>query len=712
MLENPQTAEWIFNIVFQSSILVGAGWLLTKIYKKSPAPLRSGISLSTLVILILFPLVIMLFKSSGTSLFKASGPSLRLQKSETFFASSPLDDEESRIGLDRATSTENGRRETDKHTLKKRNEKFWSMNTAVACLNTFGIVWAAGILVMLSRFLWGVVGLSRLKRHLEEIDDVRMEKALADCQSTFRFKRLPQVFTSTIFDSPVIMGLINPIIIIPLSLYVKIDEKELESILSHEISHILHRDQMSGILQRLVLAFYWWNPLVYDISSQFSVAREDVSDNHAIKKNGAFSYAKCLVTLAKKANLVSNLPASIGMATTHIPLEERVKNIMAEERIMLTELKKPLVYAIALLAVLSALVTAKYSWTFSTQEWESKIIPMPEVIRPMALVVSNGKIIIPERNHIAIYSLENFQLEKKFGTRGEGPGEFSYPPQITAYPDHLLANTWGKLLHFSYNGDLIKETKIIIPYNYGTWPLLPVGDNYVGFPTEVEKTNQGTVRLLHTGWLYNHEFKPIKQLCEPIRPIVPPPPPPPRKGTQPRPTPKQDFGAIPEYVDCAIVDDRIFLADNRKGFHISVFDSQGNRLYEIDKEYKPLTVPKEFKDDYMKRQQAHPDWESLERQFNFQFTEKFPAFSSFKVADNKIYVTTYEKKDEKYEVVVMDLEGKILKRSFSFPLPPYQDPSYSFTLFSNEYEIYQDKIYNLAYNYDTDTFELHITPIK
>jgi len=75
-------------------------------------------------------------------------------------------------------------------------------------------------------------------------------------------------------------------------------------------------------------------------------------------------------------------------------------------------------------------------------------------------------------------------------------------------------------------------------------------------------------------------------------------------------------------------------------------------------------------------------------------------------------VTTYEKKDEKYEVVVMDLEGKILKRSFSFPLPPYQDASYSFTLFSNEYEIYQDKIYYLAYNYDTDIYELHITPIK
>ena len=371
-----------------------------------------------------------------------------------------------------------------------------------------------------------------------------------------------------------------------------------------------------------------------------------------------------------------------------------------------------MVYSFVLLSLISVLFIARYSWTLDTQELESKIIPLPDVIEPVSLLVANDKIIIPERTHIAIFSLEDFHLEKKFGRRGAGPGEFNYPPKITAFPDHLLANTMGKLIFYSYDGDIVKETQIIIPYNYGTWPLLPIGENYVGFPMEVEKINPGAMRLRHFGRLYNQEFKPTKQLCEAIRPQVPPPPPPPRAGTKPKPTPKQDFNAIPEYVDYAIVDDKIFLADNRKGFHISVFDKRGNLLYEIDKDYKSQKVPKEYKQAYMKRQQALPDWESLQRQFNYKFKENFPAFFSFKVADKKIYVTTYEKKDEKYEVVVMDLDGKILKRSFSFPLHPYQDASYSFTLFSNAYEIGQDKIFHLAYNYETDIYELHITPIK
>lgn len=379
---------------------------------------------------------------------------------------------------------------------------------------------------------------------------------------------------------------------------------------------------------------------------------------------------------------------------------------------MIEKAIKLLAYLFVILSLFSALWMSRLSWTFYSSDQQAQVISLPDVIEPVDLAVANGKIIIAETTHIAIYSLRDFHLEKKFSRRGEGPGEFNHPPHITAYPDRLLVNTMGKLIHYSYDGTLIEETKIIFPYNYGAWPMLPIGENYVGFPIEIEKIAQGSVRFSHVGRLYDHEFKPFKQLCEAIHPLVPPPPPPPKKGSQPKPPPKQDFDVIPEYVDYAIVEDKIFLADNRRGFHISVFDDQGNLLYEIDKAYEQMKVSKEYKENYMKRQRAQPDWENLQRRFNYKFKENFPAFFSFKVSDNKIYMTTYKNEDGNYEVVVMDLVGNILKRLYSFPFVPYHDPSYSYTLFSNEYEICQDKIFSLAYNDETDTYELHITPIK
>jgi hypothetical protein len=371
-------------------------------------------------------------------------------------------------------------------------------------------------------------------------------------------------------------------------------------------------------------------------------------------------------------------------------------------------------YFLIMISILSLTVILPLTRTgeaFASEERETQVIPMPDVIEPVTLVVYNGKIIIPEAMHISIFSLKDFRLQKKFGNRGDGPGEFRYPPHITAFPDYLLANSSGKLIYYSHDGDFIRETKLPFSYNYEAWPLLPVGDNYVGFPMEIERINPGELKLRHVGRLYDPDFKPVKMICTGIPPLVPPPPPPAQEGSQPRPTPKQDFETIPEYVDYAIAGEKIFVADNRKGMSIAVYDWKGNLLKEIENEQKAFRVPQEYREACMERLREQPNWESLDRQFNFKFKEYFPAFFSFKVRDNKIYLTTYAKEEEKYEVAIMDLEGRILKRSFSFPLPPYQDVTYRFTLFSNAYEIFDDKVYYLAYNYDADIYELHIVPI-
>ena len=151
--------------------------------------------------------------------------------------------------------------------------------------------------------------------------------------------------------------------------------------------------------------------------------------------------------------------------------------------------------------IMSLPLTPGNPWAQIRETTEVKIVPLPDVIEPRSFVTANEKIIIPERTHIALYSLKDFQLEKKFGRTGEGPGEFSYPPKLTAFPEYLLANTMGKLIRYSYGGEFLDEIKINVPYNYGIWPLIPAGDNYVGFPTEVKKMNPGKFQILHVGRL-------------------------------------------------------------------------------------------------------------------------------------------------------------------------------------------------------------------
>jgi hypothetical protein len=52
----------------------------------------------------------------------------------------------------------------------------------------------------------------------------------------------------------------------------------------------------------------------YKISAEHSIAREEVSDNYVLSQLNPKVYSECLVGLAEKTCLISNLPATVGMA--------------------------------------------------------------------------------------------------------------------------------------------------------------------------------------------------------------------------------------------------------------------------------------------------------------------------------------------------------------------------------------------------------------
>ena len=337
-----------------------------------------------------------------------------------------------------------------------------------------------------------------------------------------------------------------------------------------------------------------------------------------------------------------------------------------------------------------------------------KAVPLPDLVNPTGIHIAGGRIFITEESSIAVYSAENFKLLKKFGRQGEGPGEFKHPPFVIPQSDCLLILNLDRVFLYSWEGELLEERKIPLNYNYWAFPLLPVGNNWIGFPMEpIEGGGFG-----HIGRLYNDNFQSITKVYDAVPSLFPPPPPPRRPGETSRSFPKQDLEAIPDCIDVFVAEDKFLVTDTRKGFFISAFDAQGNKLYEINRDFKKTRVSKDYRDAYMEELHEHPNWEGLNNRYNHVFKDHFPAFFSVKVAGKKIYCLTYEKKNDRYEMVVLDLEGKLLGRFFSFPLEPFQRLNDTFIQFSNEFDIHSDTIYHLEYNFDLESVELHVTAIK
>jgi beta-lactamase regulating signal transducer with metallopeptidase domain len=726
LLANLSTADWVFNLLIQSLVLFLIGYIWVKLARRIPLPIKSGLLLTLIFLLILLPIGILVFRTDHPPLFRIPISPGRY---------------EAVTGVDRPDPMLSGQGKAESKTLNQNASidhsipaeqgvnlfNLHSINSALMLLNGLGLIWIAGFLISLGRLFYGMAFLSGFRSSLVRIAEDELSCVLEAVQSEFPRTKLPSVYMSPAIDSPVALGCLRPMIVLPQSLCHDLSAEELTGILIHEVAHIYHRDQAVGLLQRWMTAFYWWNPLAYALSAAFSVTREDISDNYAIQKNGAHSYAKCLVSLAQKTSLVTRLPSAIGMATPHISLEDRIRGIVSKERVTVTKLSKPVALILALSALLFTSVMGRYSWTLMAEENTEREFTLPAGMEPVSLVADKDRIYIGEEenfpykpeSHIAVFSAADFSLLAKIGWEGKGVGEFLImgPSRFQVADGQIWAQDLRKFVLFSLDGVFQKEISIPRGMFLSLYPLVPVGDNFVTFASDWMDIDKGNNRAF--GRLFDSELRQVREFYEelplPDPPPPPIPPPPQRNQTDAKaeqaPIVKKDYQAIPDCIDFAVAEDKIYVADTRKGFHIAVFDSLGTPLYEINKDYVPLPVPPDYKAALMNKLQRTQGW--LNQVANIKFRDSFPAFYSYKIADGKIYVSTYAEKDGLHELVVMNLKGDVLKRSFAFPLGPSYESMYNnFCVAKDQYAILSDNIYYLVKNKTNGSYGLRIRNLR
>jgi hypothetical protein len=168
---------------------------------------------------------------------------------------------------------------------------------------------------------------------------------------------------------------------------------------------------------------------------------------------------------------------------------------------------------------------------------------------------------------------------------------------------------------------------------------------------------------------------------------------------------KRDELLIRDYGGYAVDGNRIYVADSRRGLSVSVYDENGLLFREVNLSVDKVKVPKGFVDAVVKEWKASKNWQAYYSYINPVIPEYFPALIDFKIDQGRLYVLTAAKKNDLYEIIVMDLEGKILERKFRFPLKPdFEYPFYN----GNKYDIDGNKLIWFDYNDDKEVYELHI----
>ncbi len=327
---------------------------------------------------------------------------------------------------------------------------------------------------------------------------------------------------------------------------------------------------------------------------------------------------------------------------------------------------------------------------------KERVIALPELESPRQIVVKKGRVYFVDRRDVVAYNLADGRFIRKIGKLGQGPGEFAMgPSRLAVLGDRIIVQNSRRLDCFNLEG--VYTGGFNEPDSFAFYPMLPVGRNYVGFALFF---NDGSLTA-PSGRIYDSHLKLKRKFFGEI-PALPPAPLPPGNAEQ---AGRSDKLLIRDYGDYAVYEDRIYVIDSRRELPISVFDENGDLLREINLPIDKVKVPRSFVDGIVKEWKASKDWKSYYSRINPVVPDFFPALIDFKTDGGRIYALTAAQKNGLYEIIVMDLEGKILEREFRFPLRPNFELPF-FNGFS--YDIEGNKIVWFAFNNEKETYELHI----
>ena len=209
-------------------------------------------------------------------------------------------------------------------------------------------IWAVGALCS---FAWFVIAYLRFYRHIKKMN-TRPRSGDEAVFNTVRGNRRVRLAYNQYVKTPMLIGLVSPVIVIPQLAYVRNGMSiKLKNILRHELTHYKRKDLIYKWLTVAVTSLHWFNPLMIFLRREISRACELSCDEAVIRDmtdDEKQSYGDTLLALS-----TSRRPPVGILATTLCEKKSELK----ERLISIMKYKKKTIWAVILSVILALALT-------------------------------------------------------------------------------------------------------------------------------------------------------------------------------------------------------------------------------------------------------------------------------------------------------------------------------------------------------------------
>ena len=354
-----QDLGWtLIDSVWQIAIVALALFALLALTQKSSSNLRYALSVSALFLSFLLPVATFISRSQDQA------GSLSIERSSDIETNRIESAATDRRDISRPTAANETARGTGAQRLLSSMSALqdyvpqglplavalWLIGVAVSSLRLIGGVWQIHRYKTRDTFAAGGEWVGRFSQLCQKLD----------------LQRSVRLLGSNFVKTPIAVGILKPVIIVPASVFLQIPADELETIIAHELIHIRRYDPLVNIVQNAIGTVLFYHPCVWWMSAQIRREREFAADAAVIEafEDSHVVYASALANLEEIRHLADQTMPSIVTAANGGNLMLRIRKILQKNAEM-NRARSAWSAGLALLLI-SAVLTLVFSFNSPT----------------------------------------------------------------------------------------------------------------------------------------------------------------------------------------------------------------------------------------------------------------------------------------------------------------------------------------------------------
>lgn len=206
--------------------------------------------------------------------------------------------------------------------------------------------------LFLARIIVGLAFTRRLVQASHGIRDPRVSETLHFRAVDGRHATVPRIAESEFIFVPVTVGILHASILLPAG-WREWDDAKLDTVIAHEMSHVIRHDALTQFVSLLHRAVFWFSPLAWWLDRHLRDLAEQASDEAALSAGANRNeYAKTLLGFFERLQAAPQRVWWQGVAMAEAGrAEQRVERILAWRGAVSMGLKKSVAVAIIAFAV-------------------------------------------------------------------------------------------------------------------------------------------------------------------------------------------------------------------------------------------------------------------------------------------------------------------------------------------------------------------------